>query len=561
MRRTVSVLSIVVGGALALLGVVAAVAIGPDDVATPPSTTTVSSDGTRAAVTAPDLFPYRNATIRITADNAGGAVFIGVANPVDAGSYLADVTRLRVTEVGRDGTLAGDTEAGSLTAPPVAPETTTFWDDSVSGRGQQRLDVPLTGDPVAIAVVAGPTGGTLTMSLGVVVPHGFLAAVATAVLGLALIALTVVLRRRGRPRPTSQVDVASPVPAGAAEPLPTGATWSRSARPRARARAGALGLVGATILAGCSGLPERVDTASVTPVRTALTDAEVMPAFASYDERNNAAIALSAQSYDPSGWAAADTGTALRADTFSTLLAQAKGDTQEPYTRTTSPLQVFVPAFESYPMWFMATASTTSTGTGVEPDDTVGLRVFERASVLEPWRLVTHNAIEKDAAPRPLRGGRASTATPAQLKVAADAMTAVRTFATTGDAGALGVDDSLTAFRSDITDVPAEVGTLTQFDVTPTGDPTDPTGPRGAVRVVRVEGGAVATIGFEYVHTVTAHPDETISLTNEAVAAVVGQTGSLDAITMHGVLSVAVLLPDDGPSTVLDAWYSTTTAP
>jgi len=68
-------------------------------------------------------------------------------------------------------------------------------------------------------------------------------------------------------------------------------------------------------------------------------------------------------------------------------------------------------------------------------------------------------------------------------------------------------------------------------------------------------------MSFEYVHTVTANPGDLISLTSEAVASVVGQEGDRDAITMHGVLTVAVLLPDGGAPTVLHSWWSTTAAP
>ncbi|MGY4645758.1 hypothetical protein [Cellulomonas sp. URHB0016] len=140
-------------------------------------------------------------------------------------------------------------------------------------------------------------------------------------------------------------------------------------------------------------------------------------------------------------------------------------------------------------------------------------------------------------------------------------MTAVQTYATTGDAGTLVPDDGLTAYREEITAVPSDIGTLTQHEVRPLGDGEDPTGPRGAVRVVAVKGGAVATIAYEYVDTVSANADETIRLTDEAVAGVVGQVGDLDAITTHGVLAVAVMLPDGGPPKVLNSWHSTTATP
>jgi len=573
MRHTFSVLSIVVGGALALLGLAAAVAIGPDDVGTLPPTT-VSSSGARTALTAPDLFPYRNVTVQVSARNAGGTVFVGVANPVDVGSYLRDVTRLRVTEVGTGGELSGETKEGSRTEPSVAPETTTFWDDSESGTGTRRLDVRLTGDPATVAVVAGPTGGTLTMSLGVVVPHGFVAAVTTAAVGLAVVVAAVVLRRRGPRRPAGSVAPGQPDTTAATASAPTGAgptsvglsrsvpartAWSTTGRSpaRDRTRLAALGLVVATAVAGCASLPERVGTASATPVRTAVTDDEVLPAFASYDERNNAAIALSDQAHDPSGWESADSGAVLRADVFSTLLAGARGETEEPVVLTTAPLQVYAPAFDTYPMWFMAT-TTASSGTGDDPDDTVDLRVLERGSVLDPWRVAAATGIPQDAAPRPLTGGRPSIATPSQQAAAVDAMTAVQTYAETGDAGTLVLGEDLPAFRSDVTAVPGDIATLTHFDVRLLGDSADPTGPRGAVRVAAVDGGALASISFDYEKTVTASPGKTLHLEDEALAEVIGQQGDLEDVTAFGVLMVAVMLPDDGPPTVLGAWASTT---
>ncbi|MGY4645759.1 hypothetical protein [Cellulomonas sp. URHB0016] len=335
MRRTFSVLSIVAGAALALLGAVVGLAIGPDDVATLPSTTTVSG-GARTALTAADLFPYRNATVEVAARNAGGTVFVGVANPVDVGSYLTDVTRLRITKVDANGTLSGKTTVGTLTAAPVAPETTTFWDHSTSGSGTQRLDVALTGEPVSIVVVSGPTGGALTVTLGVAVPHGFVTALATTAAGLVLVGIGIALLRRGGRTPSEPVGADVAPEQAPSEPVQSGSVWSRSARAGFRPRLTVLGLAGATILTGCAALPERVDTTQTTPVRTAILDDEILPAFASYDERNNAAIALSVQSHDPSGWEAVDSGAPLRSDVFSTLLAKARGETAAPYVRTTS---------------------------------------------------------------------------------------------------------------------------------------------------------------------------------------------------------------------------------
>ena len=94
MRRLAFVLSVVIGALLLLVGGAAAVVIGPDD--------TVSASpievpaAAKVAVTAPDLFPFTNTTLHLTAANAGGAVFLGTANPVDMGSYLSNVTRYQV---------------------------------------------------------------------------------------------------------------------------------------------------------------------------------------------------------------------------------------------------------------------------------------------------------------------------------------------------------------------------------------------------------------------------------------------------------------------------------
>lgn len=558
MRRLAFVLSVVIGSLMLLVGGAAAALIGPDDsISAPPIEVPAAA---KVVVTAPDLFPFTNTTLHLTAASDGGAVFLGTANPVDVGSYLSNVTRYHVHGVGVGGG-RGSVKDGELAVPVHSPETTTFWVDSVTGPGAQSLDVPLTGDLFTIAVVPVGEPGALSFSIGVTLAGAFLAAVGIAVVGLLLVAVPLVWRRRaaagaaptGPSHPREREDAADPD-----EPLrgPSTST-TEEARNHAVNRAQKLsvvGFVGAVALTGCSSYPQPATLPTEPPTQVAIQPDDVPAALASYDERNNAARMLSAGSFDPSGWASADMGPVLRSDEFDTAYRKAVGTPEAVPPGTHTADAVYAPEFDAYPMWFMMVGTPTTEG--VEPDPaaaTSRILVFERASVVEPWRMSRTVGLPNDERPTPLPVGAASTASDAQELAAVAAMESVRTFLATGTVTTVVPDESLTAVREDFTRDRGglSVGALT---VTPIGSAEDPTGPDGAIRLVAVEGGALATITFDYQYNAYPSAGNSVHYTDAAFAQATGQVGERQSLTNKSVVTVAVSIPDDGPPVALNTW-------
>lgn len=558
MRRLAFVLSVVIGSLMLLVGGAAAALIGPDDsISAPPIEVPATA---KVAVTAPDLFPFTNTTLHLTAASAGGAVFLGTANPVDVGSYLSNVTRYHVHGVGVAGG-RGSVKDGELAVPVLSPETTTFWVDSVTGAGEQSLDVPLTGDLFTIAVVPVGEPGALSFSIGVTVAGAFLAAAGIAVVGLLLVAVPLVWRRRAAAgaaptdpnHPWAREGAADPV-----EPLlgPSTSTTedARNAAVNRAQKLSVLGFVGAVALTGCSSLPQPATLPTEPPTQVAIQPDDVPAALASYDERNNAARILSAGSFDPSGWAAADMGPVLSSDEFDTAYRKAVGTPEVVPPGTHTADAVYSPEFDAYPMWFMLVG--TSTTEGVEPDPaaaTSRILVFERASVVEPWRMSRTVGLPDDERPTPLPVGAASTASDAQELAAVAAMESVRTFLATGTVTTVVPDESLTAVREDFTKDRGglSVGALT---VTPIGSAEDPTGPDGAIRLVAVEGGALATITFDYQYNAYPSAGNYVQYNDAAFAQATGQVGERQSLTNKSVVTVAVSIPDDGPPVALSTW-------
>ena len=208
-------------------------------------------------------------------------------------------------------------------------------------------------------------------------------------------------------------------------------------------------------------------------------------------------------------------------------------------------------------MWFMTVGTVTQEG--VDPDpaaDTGRLMVFERASVVDPWLMSRTLGLPKDKQPMALPAGAASTASDGQVLAAVAAMDDVRNFLSTGTATSVTPDENLTAVRAEYATVEdgLSVGALT---VTPIGSVDDPTGPDGAIRLVAVEGGALAVITLDLGFKVYASPGSTVHYTNSAFAQATGQVGELAFLTSTLSVTVAVSIPDDGSPVVLNTWAST----
>ncbi|WP_456789211.1 hypothetical protein [Cellulomonas sp. P5_C5] len=561
MRRALSVLSIILGSLALLVGGAVALVVGPDDVATLPPTTLPAA--AHVVMTAPDLLAFRDATVRVTATSDGGAVFVGAGNPVDVASYLDGVHRLSITGLGSRGALVGQDRPGELDVPATSPETTTFWQAAASGPGTQALDLELDGSLRTVAALPVGAPGTLTLSVGLALPHAFALAVGVALVGLVLIVLPVVLRRR-RARTEDTAGEREPADAsGTAAPEPSPVLVEHRAeghrvtpRPGAAWRALGVGAGIALVASGCA-VPTRAEVTDLTPVRVAITADEVGPALASYDERNNAADTLAAQTFDASAWESVDTGALLRLDRYSTLYDQAAGvapSAGTPMTTTTD--VVWAPEFTAYPIWFVTRGSVTVGDDEPEYDQ---LAVYERATVLDPWRKNAVTYLGKDdATPAPLDAGKASVATEPQLAAVAAASEAIRTFVVTGDPGGLEVVPALQTVR-DLVSPPTDGGSV-EVTVTPAGDGTDLTGPAGAARAVAVEGGVLAVISYDVSYVRTVEEGYYLTINDATFAQLTGQTGERSSLAIPRVLMVTVEIPDGGTPRVLAASHGIVTS-
>ncbi|MCM0638578.1 hypothetical protein [Cellulomonas wangsupingiae] len=539
MRRALALLTALLGGLLVLVGTAVAVVAGPDDIAHLPTRALPGDVGT--ALLPPGLLAWDGVTVAVRATGSDGGVFLGSAHPVDAESYLSGVGTFRADEITWQGVWSGRQQEGDLAAPAAAPGGATFWTDRADGAGTRQLLLPLSGQPVAVVAVAtaaeGADGGapapsgSLRMTMGVRVPHAFASGVATAALGAVLIAVAFLVGRR------------RPCPADGAEPASaTGPTPAADLTAVRRVVATATGAAVLTSLTGCAAVPERVELGEIR--RVAIDADEVAAALASYDERNAAANALSHQ-HDPSGWAAADTGAVLAGDLYVTAWTAASGETPTSTTSTTSAGRVYAPDFATYPTWFLAETIWSAEGEESVPR----LTVFERATVLDPWRLSAAVDVAAEV-PAPRAPGAASTASDEARARAVETLAVVERFVESGDGTGL-EPGPLAELRTAILGDDGEA--TSTLDVQNPAAAEDPTGPGGSVRVVAVEGGTLVTSTHVMIETVQAQPDHTISFVDEVFAQVMGMTGDRETLVLPMVLSVALLLLDDGTTRVLGA--------
>ena len=574
MRKLLLVLAAVLGGLLLLTGTAVAVVFGPDDTADAAASPLPAR--VRAATTIPDLLGYRDATLRVTAESSDGPVFVGAGNPIDVDSYLGDTRRLRITTITPlDG--AAGTVQGTTAPPSVAATSLDLWDPSVDGPGAQSLTLELDGTPTSVAVVAPGERGTVTLTFGIVVAHAFVAGVAAAVLGLVLLSLPILARRkrRRRERAAAQPDrtVTEPTAGLAAAGAPTTQGAGTRLRIARRPVRWAVPVACVVALTGCAPIPQRVTTAEIT--RPGLAPDELTAALASYDERNNAAIDLSSRTHDASGWAAADRGIILRSDLHQTRYRKEKGEPKvagTPLTTTPEPSSLVSPSFTQYPMWFAVAGTMTrpdeKSSDEKKPDEkksdekksadddaagepTRALLVYERDSVLDPWRMSASVPIGDETVPA-LAPGAASQPTAAQVARAQAVSEQVAAYLTSGDEGELTVPEELAHVREQMVDE-GTVSRLLRVTVDPVGSGDDAAAPGdGAPKVAAADGGALMTATYS-VDCIMApnRSNSTLEFVDEAFARAVGQAGPQDTLHRRFVVAVAVVVPDSGEQTLL----------
>ena len=131
LRTALRIVLLVVGGVTLLIGAAASILIGSDDTAQS-GPHDVFTPGV-AIVTDAEALHYVGPTLHLTVEREDGdPVFVGVANEVDAASYLGGQSRRVVSRVKLPWTPTA-TETGAGTEPLPAPGQQPWWIDSVDG--------------------------------------------------------------------------------------------------------------------------------------------------------------------------------------------------------------------------------------------------------------------------------------------------------------------------------------------------------------------------------------------------------------------------------------------
>lgn len=438
--------------------------------------TQLGADG-RPILTAPDLLAYEGVTVTLRASAPDG-IFIGTAHPVDVADFVADSTRIRLTQVTRTGVTAEDVGSDKR----VQPASVNFWTSSMSGRGVEELtldrDASANQWVIAPLIGVGPT----TVSFGITIDGLFrvvltVCGAATLVL---LLCVELLLRTRRRPRAASATErIAAFVP-DAGPPPERGAGKRRAFRI-------VLTVVLSVSLTGCTVeelLPARRQAAELATTKVALTRAELPALLVSYDKRLRKAIkAARPPGYRSSRWGAADRGPALESDLFGTRVGRLTrlGRRAVP---THDGVEVFSARFDAYPMWSLV-------GSQVGRDTRVDL--FTKASVRAPWLRRSGSTVTRDlpASGRP-------TGLPSRAKAGA-VVDAWRDYLRSGTQDdRLVLDASSKAWRDNIADLGSRA-VFRGYTVT--------VGSADRSRVVEVADGQLAIVALRITTRLDGRPD------------------------------------------------------
>jgi hypothetical protein len=375
-----SVLVGIVGLLAVIVGVIAAVWIGPDDWVDGP--TAVINGGGEVAVATNYGLLSRSFPMRVSASTPDADVFVGIAHVIDADDYLADTTTAQIHWFSPEGLRAEHRDASTATLPAL-PVGLDFWRTWARGDGVQSVEGDFRGQPV-VAVVTTASGAPAPLS--VQLSSRFVGTFATAV-GLAVLGVVLLLLaswRYWRPR--------RPEADGGETDVPADAALTPHDPPRGGASFGGLTalVLSVTLCAtGCT-VPLPFVATDLPPrdqvTRDALDGLDVSAVAADYDRRNNAAIAAAAAPrYSAAEWAAADADLILGGDRFNTAWHRAKKTKTTPSPCRTK-LGGGYPIGETsaYPLSILLPE-----GMSCEPNAEPvlsSITTFTRAHSYEPWR-------------------------------------------------------------------------------------------------------------------------------------------------------------------------------
>ncbi|PVG82516.1 hypothetical protein DDE18_13800 [Nocardioides gansuensis] len=446
MRRLLTSLVVLVG-LLGLLGGAAVAAyVGSDD--TVVSTPATLGDEGQPVVTAPGLLGWDGLRITLRAEAPDG-VFIGTAHPVDIEDFVGDTQHVVLESVTPGSTTTREVDGDG---EQVHPEQAGFWE--LRQRGRDRQELALDRHDAGLQWVIAPLGGVgpTTISFAVTVAGVWRAALAVAAVGALLLVLGVeLLLRLGRRRVAGRRH--APSPPGAAS-APKRRAEGRRKAPRGRRQAGtrrtaaraATAAVVVVALAGCEALPVRHQSELTASTKIALTLEQATDLYASWDRRHNAVLrALARHPRRTPDWEQVERGAALAADAFGADYLRATSR-RPPQQVTHTPVAVYAPRLDSYPMWAVVAA---------RPDGTDGRQVvvqqFRRYSVTAPWLLEASTLVPARSLPDPGKAAR-----PAEREVRAAVLSARETWAAwlaDGRGSGLDVDAASTEWRGHLTEL------------------------------------------------------------------------------------------------------------
>ncbi|MET1038680.1 MAG: hypothetical protein ABW075_10410 [Aeromicrobium sp.] len=186
----------VLGVLVAVLGAAVMVVLGPDSrFTTGPHA--IETD-TIAVVTAPAAISWADVQVDLLAEvPVRKPIFIGVGNAVDVQDYVSGTRRLEVTSFRRPWTLTSREVEGKANLPG-APTALDWWIDSSAGLGGASISTRLPDETVSVAILSvgssNLSGLQVTVAYGV--KDGFAKGRSLLLLGLGVLVLGLVVRRR-----------------------------------------------------------------------------------------------------------------------------------------------------------------------------------------------------------------------------------------------------------------------------------------------------------------------------------------------------------------------------
>ena len=292
-------------------------------------------------------------------------------------------------------------------------------------------------------------------------------------------------------------------------------------------------LVGAVVvvmlLAACTASDPGPSPTSPAPTPGVVQGEDVAALLESYDRRNNAAIAASRKTHDPTVWLAADIGPLLRADAFDTRWDYVSAGKRPLGQLTHTGSAVYAPAAAEGEQSVIIDLTRTST---VKGDKTVRtLAIFRREDPVKDWRQYGSAVVRTGATvPAPLRGA-APARTPAEHKEVLRWSERARLDLEKGKDSGLG----LAAVRGEL-----RVSGAAKFDETVSvAYPlpiTDQLGPRGGVVALPAETGVIVVVLFE----AEASYRGPLSWDDRTYALTVGARPGADELTKRTVIALAL---------------------